>query len=281
MPRLALSYVLLLLITIPMDDASAEDTPPNATESALELDPSSLPKFKGKVVQSLGSLNSYLPPRAGAEVQWDLKTLPEQDRLTFDPLPDDDVGEYYVPFPFYEKKFTANGGGLAIPLKAVSGKTYPNGKFEDMRWISQAERKGSPSVKVDFNCRPGHGHPNFVQIWVMVESDTLHGMVLIEGITDAPLSKPIPPKEIHQTTLNGKDPIETAIAFLREQKTDLAKHDVEKATASRYCPPQSTVYQWCVQIPARAETKAEALWITLPEKGDPWRLDPKTLEKLQ
>jgi hypothetical protein len=275
MVRVVCSLVLILFVALSgllkaeEQGASAPKTP----------DLSKFPKIHGKVVQSLGSLNSYLPPAVGAEIEWDLKTIQQWDKLTFKPLADDAVNEYYIPLAIDIRPDDASS--RVVPLTVETLKTYGNGAFDNMRLMSRSSREDSPHVKVDVTSLPGRGDPNFVQIWVMVESDVLHGIVLIEGQSDAPVPNTKVQEESGQTKIGGKDPMELAIGYLRARKTDLSKHDVEKATASRYCPPESTVSQWCVHIPARAETKVDGLWIALPENGAPWRLDPKTLGKLE
>lgn len=268
---------LLLIVLFPLSGLLKAEEQDASVPKPPDL--SKFPKIHGKVVQSLGSLNSYLPPVVGAEIEWDLKTIQQWDKLTFKPLADAAVNEYYIPLAIDIRP--DDGASRVVPLSVETLKTYSNGAFDKMRLVSRTPRADAIRVKVDVTSLPGRGDPNFVQIWVMVESDVLHGVVLIEGLSDAPVPNLLFPADTGETKIHGKDPMDIAIGYLRAQKSDLSKHDLEKATASRYCPPQSTVSQWCVHIPARAATNVDDLWIALPETGPPWRLDPKTLEKLE
>lgn len=262
-----------LIMAVQSTRALKAEEQPSPKDKPPEVDLSTLPKINGKVVQVLGNLNSYVPPRVGAEVHWDLKSLSKLTLLPFDPGPEDAERNYYIPL--------GTGRDGTSPLVVESIKTYGNGAFQNMRLVSRSQIPGSPSVKVDVIPLPGRGDPNFVQIWVVVEADVLCGVVLIEGKSDGPFHKSPPVENPNEALLERTKPIETALEFLREQKTDLSRHDVDRAASSRYCPPQSTVYQWCVNIPARPGSGMEDLWIALPAKGDPWRLDPKTLEKIR
>lgn len=279
MVRVICSALLMLLVQA-SGMAFAEEPNPSSPKP-LAGDLSKLPKVRGKVVQSLGHLNSYLPPMVGAEFELDFTTLAELDKLTFKPVRADAATDFYIPLAIDIVSNEKGSVSQVVPLSVETLKTFGNGAFDSMRLVSRSANGTSPTVKVDVTNLPGRGDPNFVQIWVMVEDDVINGVVLIEGKVVAPAPNSVPLQDTSETKINGKDPIEIAIAHLRERKTNLTQHDVEKATASRYCPPQSTVYQWCVVIPARAGSKVDGLWIALPEKGTPWRLNPETLEKLE
>lgn len=73
-------------------------------------------------------------------------------------------------------------------------------------------------------------------------------------------------------------PIESALRFVRQEKLDVSGHEPIKACASSYCPPQPTVYEWLVRIPAGPKTATDIL-IAVPTQGAPWRLDPSTFER--
>jgi hypothetical protein len=106
------------------------------------------------------------------------------------------------------------------------------------------------------------------------------GVALIEGQVDRPFPNEKAEKFQAEMTPNAAKPIEAALKYIRERKLDLSRHDADRAAASRYCPPQSTEYQWSVTIPARPDCDVDTIWIAVPATGSPWRLDPKTLEKL-
>ena len=246
------------------------DEPRARVEAVVEGDLSTFPKIEGKVVQVLGNLNSFVPPRVGAEVHWDLKSITQLTQLPFGPGPENQERDYYIPLG-------ANREGVN-PLRVETITTFTTGAFRTMRLVSLSETQRSPGVTVDIIAG---GKVNFVKIWVVVESEVTLGVVLIEGKADGPFPEKIAEVKKNQTLFQDRDPIKAALVYLREQKTDLSGHDVEKAAASRYCPPQSTVYEWCVSIPARGDSGAEALWIALPAKGTPWRLNPKTLKRIR
>jgi hypothetical protein len=53
-----------------------------------------------------------------------------------------------------------------------------------MRLVSRSAIAHSPSVKIDVVPLPGAGHPRFVRVWVLIESDVVHSVVLVEGHAD-------------------------------------------------------------------------------------------------
>jgi hypothetical protein len=176
--RLAFGWIVLLIVVSQAHQTAGADKQPPPKDKPPEVDLSMLPKIDGKVVQVLGSLNSFVPPRVGAEVHWDLKSLSQLTMLSFDPGPEDAERKYYIPL--------GTGRDGTSPLVVESIKTYGNGAFQNMRLVSRSQIPGSPSVKVDVIPLPGRGDPNFVQIWVLVEAEVLHGVLLIEGKADGP-----------------------------------------------------------------------------------------------
>ncbi len=88
--------------------------------------------------------------------------------------------------------------------------------------------------------------------------------------------------QINQTVEASKNrPVRAALDFARRMKIDLSKHQPESAFAVRYCPPQPTVYEWLVVLPPSKKQDAPKLMIAVPAAGQPWRLDPVTLNKIR
>jgi hypothetical protein len=271
--------VLLAVVLHAAVILGAEKEPADANEPP-EWDLSNFPKFDGKVVQVLGGFNGYIDPIVGTEIHLDFKFVSELKTIPFKPLPGDFADEYYIPLTISDKN-DATGSSVVNPLVVDYIKTYTNGAFSHMRLISRSEGQTSPSVKVDIIAGPGaKGAPNPATIWITYERDVFGGVALIEGQFDRPIPNEKAANFQAEMTPDPAKPIASALQFIRERKLDLSRHDAERAAASRYCPPQSTVYQWCVNIPARPDCDVDTIWIAVPAKGSPWRLDPKTLEKL-
>ncbi len=138
----------------------------------------------------MGRFNGYSDPRVGAEFHLDLSQESRLKKLTFKPLPGDlDLSEqFYIPLTS-SNKIASDGTSVGNPLVVESLTTYSDDKksFQRMRLISQSNGPNPRSVKVDVvpKGRRGEG-PNFVQIWITVESDVVEGVALIEGHVDGP-----------------------------------------------------------------------------------------------
>ena len=133
-----------------------------ADEPAPDL--SKFPKLQGKVVQTLGNFNVFVPPKAGASFQLDLKEALELKSLYFDEQnrrSDSVVALPYIMLP------------APLAVEAVHYKT--KGTFQSLRLLS---KKGSASVTIDV---VQEEDPKLVRVWVIAQKeDRVIAVALLE-----------------------------------------------------------------------------------------------------
>lgn len=140
-------------------------------EKTPGVDLSDYPTIEGEVVQVLGHLNSYIPPEVGDRLTLDLSQLGQLAQLKFElGKPEPGISHRYIPLD-------TDSHGVK-PLTVESIKRHTNGAFQSMRLISASDLESSHAVKVHIG---PYGSENRVRIWIMVESDVLNGIVLVEG----------------------------------------------------------------------------------------------------
>ena len=184
MSRIALSCMLSLMLVFHSGEISGADQKPP------QVDLSKFPKIKGKVVQALGSSFGYIPPRVGAEIDLDLKTVTQLNQLRFKPVPGIKAqwNRYsYIPLAISVK---ADGSGKSVsvvnPLKVEAVNTYTTGAFESMRLVSRTTSPDRHTVTLDVK-----GNEKNVQISVLVEwRHKFGGLFLIEGQGRRTVSRP-------------------------------------------------------------------------------------------
>src|ERR1017187_9750639 len=137
-----------------------------ADEPALDL--SKFPKLQGKVVQTLGNFNVFVPPKAGASFQLDLKEALKLPTLYFDEQkrrPDAVVALPYIILP------------APLAVEAVHYKT--KGTFQSLRFLS---KKGNASVTIDV---VQEEDPKLVRVWVIAQKeDRIIAVALLECEAD-------------------------------------------------------------------------------------------------
>ncbi len=138
-----------------------------AGEPAPDL--SKFPKLKGKVVQTLGDFNVFVPPKAGVTFQLDLKEAPKLKALLFD-----------------EQRRRADAAAalpsvtLPAPLAVEAVRYHRNGIFRNLRLVS---KKASWSVTIDVV----QEEPEDAQlcVWVIVQQDDrVRAVALLECEAD-------------------------------------------------------------------------------------------------
>ena len=138
-----------------------------ADEPAPDL--SKFPKLQGKVVQTLGNFNVFVPPKAGASFQLDLKEATKLKTLYFDEQrrrPDAVEALPYVILP--------------APLTVEAVRYNPNGTFRNLRFLS---KKASWSVTIDVVQE--EGEPKLFRVWVIAqEGDRVIAVALLECEAD-------------------------------------------------------------------------------------------------
>lgn len=149
--RVYLTFFVLCLLSQPIIRAQPDDTP-----STPDL--SGFPTLKGTLSHLLGHEMGFIRPEPGEPFRLDLANLTEVTTLEFDP-----ERESYIPLPG--------------PLTVETVRYYPNGAFENMRLVS--DMKEGSRVVIDIVPKPGQG-PNRVLVWVVIETDVVQGVALIE-----------------------------------------------------------------------------------------------------
>lgn len=167
MSRLSVLLFSVVTFLILANRSAAEEHPPAGT------DLTGFPRLEGTVVQVLGHLNSYIPPTVGDRFSLDLSTATSLTDLSFEKAKPGEGNNPYIPLGF-----TRDG---VNPLAVESIKRFTNGAFHQMQLISRSSTEGSPGVKVDIQPLPGVGGPDYVRVWITVESDVVHGVVLIDA----------------------------------------------------------------------------------------------------
>ena len=122
-----------------------------ADEPAPDL--SKFPKLQGKVVQTLGNFNVFVPPKAGATFQLDIKDALQLKSLYFDEQkrrPDAAVALPYVILP--------------APLAVEAVRYNKNDTFRNLRLVS---KKATRSVTVDVVVEES----NRLSVWIMAQED--------------------------------------------------------------------------------------------------------------
>ena len=122
-------------------------------------DLSGFPELTGTLKQLLGHEQGYVRPRPGEPFRLNLAELADVERLEFDP-----ETESYVPLPG--------------PLAVETVRYFQNGDFANMRLLARA--KGPDRVTIDIVPMPGVGKPNYVQVWVIVETEVVRAVSLID-----------------------------------------------------------------------------------------------------
>ena len=136
-----------------------------ADEPAPDL--SKFPKLQGKVVQTLGDFKVFVPPKAGASFQLDLKEATKLKALYFDEQkrrPDAAVALPSVPLP--------------APLAVEAVRYNPKGMFRNLRLVS---KKASWSVTIDVV----QEEQKLLRVWVIAqEGDRVTAVALLECEAD-------------------------------------------------------------------------------------------------
>jgi hypothetical protein len=145
-----LAAFLLIMLSVASNSQAKEGLP------AIDL--SKFPKLEGRVTQVLGSVNSFVPPQAAEPFRVDLAALTKATALEFDLQ-----RKSYIP--------------LAAPVSVESIHYYSNGKFQNLRLMSQGKTPGR--VIIDIVPHSGQGQ-NKVQVWVVVEYGVTTGVALLE-----------------------------------------------------------------------------------------------------
>ena len=137
-----------------------------ADEPAPDL--SKFPKLQGKVVQTLGNFNVFVPPKAGVTFQLDLKDALKLPTLYFDEQkrrPDAVVALPYIMLP--------------APLAVESVHYKTKGTFQSLRFLS---KKGKASVTIDV---VPEEDPKLVRVWVIAQKeDRIIAVALLECEAD-------------------------------------------------------------------------------------------------
>lgn len=131
-------------------------------DKAPAPDLTGFPRLTGKLEQLLGHERGFIRPRPGEPFQLDLANLAKVEQLHFDPK-----RKSYIPLPG--------------PLAVESIRYYSNGAFMNMRLVSP-DKLGS-RVLMDIVPQPGRG-PNRVLVWVVIETNVMSGVALIECEAD-------------------------------------------------------------------------------------------------
>jgi len=177
-----LSVLLLTGSVLYVQDVSAGEK----TKSTLD-DLTGFPVLEGTVVQSLGSLNSYLPPQVGDKFTLNISQAGQLDMLSFEASGQKPMGSSSFPLRYIPLPTKQNNRKL---VKTIGG--FSNGAFARMRLFYKSGDPNPTNVKVDIIPVPGAGNgPDYVRVWIIVESDVVHGMVLV----DAKMKKPFPKVE--------------------------------------------------------------------------------------
>lgn len=164
----------IIIVSLCCGAATGQDSPGKSAAAAnpagedaaraAAVDLASLPVITGKVTHALGNFNSFIPPQAGDTLKLSLARDAASTKIDFDEdLPRMRTG--YVPLP----------GKLTVE----SVRYYGNGALMNVRL---AARDSKPSVIVDIVPTAGAGKgPHHAVVWIMVESNVLHGVARIEG----------------------------------------------------------------------------------------------------
>jgi hypothetical protein len=124
--------------------------------------------IKGKVESMRGHSFGYIPPKVGDAFELDLR--PENQshpKLTF-------AGNAYIPFP--------NASG-EVDVERID-KGDPN-QWTSLRAVYKNET-GTHKVTLDVNRHPGHGHPDYVVVWILIENnDRIMGVAELHGLAPA------------------------------------------------------------------------------------------------
>ena len=138
-----------------------------AGEPAPDL--SKFPKLQGKVVQTLGNFEVFVPPKAGVSFQLDLKETTKLKALYFDEQrrrPDAAVALPYVILP--------------APLAVEAVRYKPNGTFRNLRLVSKNARR---SVTIDV-VQEDPEDPKLL-VWVITQQgDRVMAVALLECEAD-------------------------------------------------------------------------------------------------
>ena len=141
--------------------ARADKNPATPEKADLAPDLSKFPRLQGKVVRLLGHVGSFVPPKETESFQLELKNVTRLTSLSFDA-----ALKSYIPLPG--------------PVIVDSINYYSNGAFQSMRLVS---KKGRNSVTFDVVPKGGPG-PKRVLVWVIVQSEVVDGVALIDGEFD-------------------------------------------------------------------------------------------------
>lgn len=134
--------------------AQAESTIPR---KPLEPDFSNLPSLKGKVVQVIGNLGTYIRPKAGEPFHLDVKNLPKTNWLRFDPK---------------EKSSIVLFGKMTTQRFETHKDSFPRMRLV---WSDVHYR-----VTMDFVSHAGIS-PKHVRVWVLFEStDAMSGVAMMD-----------------------------------------------------------------------------------------------------
>lgn len=129
---------------------------------------SKFPKLQGKVVQTLGNFEVFVPPKAGASFQLDLKDALKLPTLYFDEQkrrPDAVVALPYIMLP------------APLAVEVVHYKT--KGTFQSLRLLS---KKGRGSVTIDV---VQEEDPKLIRVWVIAQKeDRVIAVALLECEAD-------------------------------------------------------------------------------------------------
>lgn len=164
--RYSLNGLLLVLIA----GHACADEPRRQNESGkpqTAWDLSKFPKLTGKVAHFIGSEFGYVHPVVGEPFTLDFASIAKLRKLDFDAQ-----RKSYIPL-------------AESPLALESVNTFTTGAFASGRFVSKD--RGGHSVKVDIQPKPGRGNPNFVEVWITIESQGLVlGVAVIDCVADGP-----------------------------------------------------------------------------------------------
>jgi hypothetical protein len=148
----------------PVKAAAVANLASGEAAHAAAVDLASFPVITGKVTHALGNFNSFIPPQADDTLRFSLARDADSTKIDFE-RDDPRLRTAYVPLP----------GKLTVE----SVRYYGNGALMNVRL---AARDSKPSVVVDIVPTPGAGKgPRYAVVWIMVESNVLHGVARIEG----------------------------------------------------------------------------------------------------
>jgi hypothetical protein len=138
-----------------------------AGEPAPDL--SKFPKLQGKVVQTLGNFNVFVPPKAGVTFQLDLKEAPKLKALFFDEQRRRPDAAEAIP-----------SVTLPAPLAVEAVRYNPKGMFRNLRLVS---KKASWSVTIDV-VQEDPEDPK-LRVWVVTQQgDRVMAVALLECEAD-------------------------------------------------------------------------------------------------